>query len=494
MAARPDPGRSTVDTGAGPPPAGLAFASPQGRWTLLATVLGSGIAFLDSTVVTVALPRIGADLDAGVSGLQWVLNGYLAALSALILLGGSLGDRFGRRRVFVAGVVLFTAASVACALAPTIPVLVVGRAAQGVGGALLTPGSLAILEASFRPDDRARAIGAWSGLTGIAAALGPFLGGWLVDAASWRWIFLINVPISALVVTVTVRHVPESLDPGAAGRLDVPGALLAAVALGALSWGMIAAGDRGWAAPAVLGSLAVGAGGLAAFAVVEARSRWPMMPRGIFRVRQFTAANLVTLAVYAALGGVFFLLVVHLQEALGYSALEAGAASLPITVLMLALSSRSGALAHRIGPRLQMSAGPIVLAAGVLRSGVAGDAYVTSVLPAVVVGPAWRPRWRRSPPRRWARWRTATPGWRPGSTRRWRGRRSWSPSPPSRPWPASAATPTPTPGRWPRGSGGRCSSPPGWRSPAGSSGRCWSATRSGRRCPPPTRRRRDRSP
>lgn len=387
MAARPDPGRSTVDTGAGPPPAGLAFASPQGRWTLLATVLGSGIAFLDSTVVTVALPRIGADLDAGVSGLQWVLNGYLAALSALILLGGSLGDRFGRRRVFVAGVVLFTAASVACALAPTIPVLVVGRAAQGVGGALLTPGSLAILEASFRPDDRARAIGAWSGLTGIAAALGPFLGGWLVDAASWRWIFLINVPISALVVTVTVRHVPESLDPGAAGRLDVPGALLAAVALGALSWGMIAAGDRGWAAPAVLGSLAVGAGGLAAFAAVEARSRWPMMPLGIFRVRQFTAANLVTLAVYAALGGVFFLLVVHLQEALGYSALEAGAASLPITVLMLALSSRSGALAHRIGPRLQMSAGPVVLGAGVLLlSGVApGDAYVTSVLPAVVV-------------------------------------------------------------------------------------------------------------
>jgi EmrB/QacA subfamily drug resistance transporter len=386
MAARPGPGRSPDGTGTGGP-AGLAFASPQGRWTLLATVLGSGIAFLDSTVVTVALPRIGADLDAGVSGLQWVLNGYLASLSALILLGGSLGDRLGRRRVFVAGVLVFTVASVACALAPTIPVLVVGRAAQGVGGALLTPGSLAILEASFRPDDRARAIGAWSGLTGIAAAVGPFLGGWLVDAASWRWIFLINVPVAAVVVAVAVRHVPETLDRGAAGRLDVAGALVAAAALGALSWGMIAAGDRGWGAPAVLGSLAVGAGGLAAFAVVEARSRWPMMPLGIFRVRQFTAANLVTLAVYAALGGVFFLLVVHLQEALGYSALEAGAASLPITVLMLALSSRSGALAHRIGPRLQMSAGPIVLAAGVLLLARVepGDGYATAVLPAVVV-------------------------------------------------------------------------------------------------------------
>src|SRR5690606_32718905 len=287
MAARPDPGRSTVDTGAGPPPAGLAFASPQGRWTLLATVLGSGIAFLDSTVVTVALPRIGADLDAGVSGLQWVLNGYLASLSALILLGGSLGDRLGRRRVVVAGVLVFTVASVACALAPTIPVLVGGRAAQGVGGALLTPCSLAILEASFRPDDRPRASGAWSGPTGIGAAGGPVLGGWLVDAAAWRWIFLINVPVAAVVVAVAVRHVPETLDRGAAGRLDVAGALVAAAALGALSWGMIAAGDRGWGAPAVLGSLAVGAGGLAAFAVVEARSRWPMMPLGIFRVRQF---------------------------------------------------------------------------------------------------------------------------------------------------------------------------------------------------------------
>lgn len=345
------------------------------------------MAFLDSTVVTVALPRIGADLDAGVSGLQWVLNGYLVALSALILLGGSLGDRVGRRRTFVAGVVLFTAASAACAAAPTTPALVVARVVQGVGGALLTPGSLAILEASFRLDDRARAIGAWSGLTGVAAAIGPFLGGWLIDAASWRWIFLINLPIAALLIGIALPHVPESSDPDAPRGVDVAGALAAAAGLGAWSWGLIAAGERGWGAAAVWGPLLAGSAALAAFVVIERRRRYPMLPTGLFAVRQFSAANLVTVAVYAALGGVFFLLVVHLQQVLDYSALEAGAATLPITLLMLALSSRSGALAHRIGPRLQMSAGPLVLAVGVLllASIDAGDDYLTSVLPAVIV-------------------------------------------------------------------------------------------------------------
>lgn len=367
--------------------AGLAFASAQGRWVVAATVLGSGIAFLDSTVVNVALPHIGEDLDTSVSGLQWVLNGYLVALSALILLGGSLGDLFGRKRVFQAGVVVFAAASAACALAPNVGALVVARGAQGVGGALLTPASLAILEASFRPEDRPRAIGAWSGLSGVAAAVGPFVGGWLVDAASWRWIFLINLPLAALVVGVAARHVPESFDARANHHVDAAGAALIGVSLGALSWGLIGAGDQGWGAPSVVASLAAGVVGMAAFVAVEARSRQPMLPLGIFASRQFRAANLVTAAVYAALGGVFFLLVVQLQQVLGYSALAAGAATMPVTLLMLALSARSGALAARIGPRLQMTVGPLLVAvAMLLMTGIdAGSGYATGVLPAVLV-------------------------------------------------------------------------------------------------------------
>ncbi|HEX6420909.1 MAG TPA: MFS transporter [Acidimicrobiales bacterium] len=369
------------------PAGGLVFASARGRWVLAATVLGSGVAFLDATVVNVALPRIGDDLDAAVGGLQWVLNGYLLAVSSLILLGGSLGDRFGRRQVFLIGVVVFAAGSLLCAVALTTPMLVVARVVQGVGGALLTPGSLAILEASFRREDRARAIGAWSGLSGVAAAVGPFVGGWLVDAASWRWIFIVNLPLAAVVVWVTARHVPESSDPDAPRQVDVPGAVLVAGGLGGLSWGLIAAGERGWDTVAVWASLVAGAASLAAFVVRQRRTAYPMVPTTIFASAQFRAANLVTAAVYAALGGVFFLLVVYLQTVLGYSALEAGAASLPITILMLALSARSGALAARIGPRLQMTAGPLLVAgAALLFTRVeAGAGYVTHVLPAVVV-------------------------------------------------------------------------------------------------------------
>jgi len=365
----------------------VEFASTQGRWVVAATVLGSGIAFLDSTVVNVALPHIGEDLDTSVAGLQWVLNGYLVTLSSLILLGGSLGDLFGRKRVFQTGVVIFAVASVACALAPNDAALVLGRVAQGIGGALLTPASLAILEASFRPEDRPRAIGAWSGLSGVAAAMGPFVGGWLVDAASWRWIFLINLPLSAVVVGVAARHVPESFDPRADRRIDGAGAALVAASLGALSWGLIAAGDRGWGAPSVVVTLALGVAAMAAFVVVESRSRHPMLPLDIFRSAQFRAANLVTAAVYAALGGVFFLLTFQLQQVLGYSALEAGAATLPITLLMLVLSARSGALAARIGPRLQMTVGPLLVAVGILlMTGIeAGVSYGTRVLPAVII-------------------------------------------------------------------------------------------------------------
>jgi EmrB/QacA subfamily drug resistance transporter len=354
---------------------------------LAATVLGSGIAFLDSTVVNVALPHIGEDLDTSVAGLQWVLNGYLVTLSSLILLSGSLGDLFGRKRVFQAGVIVFALASVACALAPNEAALVLGRVAQGVGGALLTPSSLAILEASFRPEDRPRAIGAWSGLSGVAAAIGPFVGGWLVDAASWRWIFLINLPLAAVVVGVAARHVPESLDPRADRRVDWGGAVLVTLSLGALSWGLISAGDRGWGAPSVVASLVTGIVALTGFLVVESRSEHPMLPLDIFRSPQFRGANLVTVTVYAALGGVFFLLTLQLQEVLGYSALEAGAATLPITLLMLGLSARSGALAARIGPRLQLTVGPLLVAAGILvMTGIEpGVSYWTRVFPAVVV-------------------------------------------------------------------------------------------------------------
>jgi EmrB/QacA subfamily drug resistance transporter len=354
---------------------------------IAATVLGSGIAFLDSTVVNVALPHIGEDLDTSVAGLQWVLNGYLVTLSALILLGGSFGDLYGRKRVFQIGVVLFALASVACALAPNDAALVLGRVAQGIGGALLTPASLAILEASFRPEDRPRAIGAWSGLSGVAAAVGPFVGGWLVDAASWRWIFLINLPLAVVVVAIAARHVPESFDPHADRRIDGAGAALVALSLGALSWGLIGAGDRGWGSPSVVLTLVTGVLAMVAFVVVESRSSHPMLPLDIFRSAQFRAANLVTAAVYAALGGVFFLLTLQLQQVLGYSALEAGAATLPITLLMLALSARSGALAARIGPRLQMTVGPLVIAVGILLMTQieAGVSYWTHVLPAVLV-------------------------------------------------------------------------------------------------------------
>jgi EmrB/QacA subfamily drug resistance transporter len=366
---------------------GLSMSSAQGRWVLAATVLGSGIAFLDSTVVNVALPHIGEDLNTGVGGLQWVINGYLLSISALILLGGSLGDRFGRKLIFQVGVVVFAVGSVLCAVSPTIWLLVAARVVQGIGGALLTPGSLAILEASFRKDERMRAIGAWSGLSGVASALGPFLGGWLVDAGSWRWIFFINLPLAAFVVLVAARHVPESLDPEASHHIDIVGALLLAVALGGVSWGLIASGDVGWGSPAAWGGIVAGVTAFAGFVAHERRSHDPMVPPSIFASAQFRAANLVTAAMYAALGGVFFLLVVQLQNVLGYTALQAGAASLPITLLMLALSARSGALAARIGPRLQMTAGPLLVAAGalLLTRVQEGSRYVSDVLPAVLV-------------------------------------------------------------------------------------------------------------
>jgi EmrB/QacA subfamily drug resistance transporter len=365
----------------------LAFGQARARWVIAATVLGSGMAFIDATVVNVALPHIGKDLNASLSGLQWTINAYTLTLASLILLGGSLGDRFGRRKVFLIGVVWFALASLLCGVAPNIQTLVLARALQGVGGAMLTPGSLAILQASFRPEDRARAIGAWSGLGGIAGAAGPFLGGWLVQAATWRWVFLINLPFAAAVMAITLRHVPESRDPEAARGLDVAGAVLGALGLGALTYGLISWQSDGLSSPAVLVSLGVGIVALAGFLLWERRAHDPMLPLEIFRSAQFSAANAVTFLVYGALGGVLFLLVLELQVVAGFSPVAAGVALLPVTILMLLLSPRAGALAQRIGPRIPMSAGPLLSAVGVAAMARIGPhaSYVVDVLPAVTV-------------------------------------------------------------------------------------------------------------
>jgi EmrB/QacA subfamily drug resistance transporter len=370
-----------------PQPVQVRYGEPRGRWVLLATVLGSGMTFIDSTVVNVALPHIGADFHAGAASLQWTVNGYTLSLASLILLGGSLGDRFGRRRVFTVGVAWFAAASLLCGLAPDIQVLIAARVVQGVGGALLAPGSLAILEASFHPDDRSRAIGAWSGLGGIAGALGPFLGGWLVEAASWRLVFLINVPIAALVIAVALRHIPETRNPAAGQGLDAAGVVAAAAGLAGLTYGFTAWPALGPGSVSVIASLTVGVAGLVGFVVAERRSAHPMLPLDVFRSRAFTAANLATFVVYAAMGGVFFLVVLNLQVVGRYSALAAGTSLLPMTGLMLLLSARSGALAQRIGPRIPMTIGPLVCACGLLLFSRVGahPSYVGDVLPAVVV-------------------------------------------------------------------------------------------------------------
>lgn len=361
------------------------MGSARGRWILLTTVLGSGLAMLDSTVVNIALERIGAEFDASFAALQWTVNGYTLTLAGLILLGGSLGDRFGRRRVFLVGVVWFALASALCGLAPSMELLIAGRALQGVGGALLTPGSLALISASFHGEDRAAAIGAWSGLGGVAGAVGPFLGGFLVEW-TWRAVFLINLPLAAVVVAVAVRHVPESRDPDAPDHLDVPGTALAVAGLGALTWALTAAGEDG-ATPAVIVTGLAGVLALAAFVLVERRSRAPLVPGELFANARFTGANVVTLLVYGALGVNFVLVVLQLQVVAGFSPLAAGTAMLPITVIMLLLSARSGRLAQRIGPRWPMTVGLLLAASGMLLLGRLGPdaSYLTDVLPAVAL-------------------------------------------------------------------------------------------------------------
>lgn len=358
----------------GPP----RLRSAAGRWLLLTTILGSSVASLDATVVNIALPRIGESLGTDVAGLQWTLNGYTLTLASFILLGGSLGDKLGRRKVFVWGAVGFGVASVLCGLAVDIEMLVAARVLQGVAGAMLTPGSLALIWSSIDERDQGAAIGLWSGFGGIAGALGPFLGGWLIDVAGWQSIFFLNVPLVAVVVYVALRHVPESVDPAAAAKLDVPGALLVALALGTLTFGLI----DGVPLLTVAGVLL-----LALFVVIELRSDHPLVPPSLFASRVFTAANLVTLAVYAALGGVFFLLVLQLQLVAGYSPLASGVATVPITVIMLVLSAPAGRWAQVNGPRIPMTVGPVLAAAGlVLMLRIGPDsAYLPDVLPGVVV-------------------------------------------------------------------------------------------------------------
>ncbi len=363
-------------------PDGVRLHSATGRSVVAAAVLGSGMTMLDGTVVNVALRTIGEDLDASIAQLQWISNGYLLSLSSFILLGGSLGDRFGRRRVFVVGTLWFAIASLLCGIAPTAEVLIGARILQGLGAALLMPGSLAMIQGAFVREDRSAAIGAWSGLGSVAAAIGPFVGGGLVQYADWRWIFFINLPLAVVTVVVAQRSVPETLDPHAPRRFDALGAVLAALVLGGITYALIEWGG-GLAGVAVLVAVLAAIG----YVVDERRSDHPMLPLGIFSDRVFSAANAMTLLVYAALGAVLFFLVLQLQTVSGYTALEAGVATLPITICMLLLASRAGALSTRIGPRIPMTVGPLVMALGtLLLLGAGADAsYWTDVLPGLTI-------------------------------------------------------------------------------------------------------------
>ncbi len=363
----------------------VELSSRTGRGIVAAAVLGSGMAMLDGTIVNVALVRIGEDLNASLAELQWVTNGYLLSLASLILLGGSLGDRYGRRKIFLIGVVGFAATSALCGFAQNPGQLILARVLQGAAGALLTPGSLSMIEATIRHEDRARAIGSWSGLGGIAAAIGPFVGGWLVQYASWRWAFFLNIPLAVVTVVLALRTVPETRDEEAGGSFDVLGAVLATASLALVTYALIEYGSLGpaWTIAFLLVGLAIAVG----FVAVERRAKNPMVQPSLFTSRQFTGANLMTLIVYGALGAVLFFLTLQLQTVLGYGPLLAGVATLPMTLLMLFLAAKGGELGARIGPRLPMTVGPVVCAVGValLSTVGAGTSYVLGILPGVVV-------------------------------------------------------------------------------------------------------------
>jgi EmrB/QacA subfamily drug resistance transporter len=346
-------------------------------------VLGSSVAGIDSTVVAVALPAIGRNLHADFQALQWTVTAYTLTLACLILLAGSLSDRWGRRRVFLAGLGWFTLASVLCAAAPSIGWLLAARAVQGIGGALMTPASLAIIEASFQPGDRTRAIGTWAGFSGVSAAVAPFVGGWLLEAGSWRAIFLINVPVAAVTAWATRRHVPESRDTSVSGRADWPGALAGVAALATTTYAIIVLPGAGVTSPRFAAAAVLAVASWAAFAAIERRARHPMLPPGIFRPAQFRAANAVTFVTNGALGGFAFVFIPALQIIAGYSPVVAGSALVPVTAVTLLLSGTSGRLAQRIGPRPQLVAGCLLCAAAsalAVRIG-AHAGYWTAVFP-----------------------------------------------------------------------------------------------------------------
>ena len=364
-----------------------AASSRTKNLTLVAAILGTTVVTVDSTVVNVALPSIADDLGGGLAGQQWTANAYLITLSSLILLGGSLGDLFGERRMFMVGVAGFGVTSVFCAVAPTIELLVVARALQGVFGALLTPAALAVIVATFPPDERGKAVGAWTAWGGIGTVLGPLIGGQLVDAASWRWIFAINIPI----VLITLGLVSRVMAPGrprpAEARVDYVGAALCAFGLAGFTYGLIEQPRNGWSDPGVWLPLAAGVALLVSFVVWEARSSHPMLKLELFRRRNFTIGNIETFSMYAGLGLLFFFLVLFLQQVAGYDALEAGSTTIPVTAVMFLLSTRFGALADRHGPRFFMGFGPLVAAVG-LASFMRLDAdvdYLTDLLPGLLL-------------------------------------------------------------------------------------------------------------
>lgn len=369
------------------PPA--AAAPISGRWVLAATILGSTMAFIDESVVNVALPSIEGDLHVSVAIVQWIINAYTLALASLLLLGGAIGDQVGRRRVFVAGIAIFAAASLWCGLSPSVVQLLLARGAQGIGAALLIPSSLAIVGASFTEAERGRAIGTWAGFSALAGAAGPLIGGLIVDHASWRWIFLINPVVALPTIWAALRHVPESRDSEAKPGLDWPGTLLVFLGLGCLVFALIGSSDLGWRHPLVLLPLAAALPLLAAFLWVEHRSPAPIMPLDLFRSVTFSGINLMTLLLYAALGGAFFFLPFDLIQVHGYSAAQAGATFLPLTLIMGALSRWAGGLLDRMGARLPLIVGPAITSMGfalLALSGRDGAYWLRFLLPIVVLG------------------------------------------------------------------------------------------------------------
>jgi len=369
---------------AGDPASGCAPSAR--RWVLVATIIGSSMAFIDGTIVNVALPSIQRDLGATAASMQWVVESYALFLASLLLVGGALGDHFGRRRIFLIGVAIFAVASAACAFSPDVNVLIIARALQGIGGALLVPGSLTLISASFPQEERGRAIGTWSGFSGITAAIGPVIGGFLVDHYSWAWAFLINIPLAAAVIWIGWRHVPESR--GASARpLDGWGALLVTIGLAGVVYAFIEAPGRQWSSAAVVIALVAGIAALALFVNVEWRVRWPMIPLSLFRNHNFAGANLLTLWLYAALGGGLYFFPLNLIQVQGYSATAAGAALLPFIIIMFMLSRWAGKLVDRFGARRPLVAGPTIAAAGFAMfawPGIGGSYWMT-FFPAVVV-------------------------------------------------------------------------------------------------------------